>query len=114
MRVWSDPRDPAQSRDQLLKVDSVIAALLYQVRLMVESCSWSMPFLVTMPGSLAKVSRLLIPHSSSLSAHCEGGMSCRDQDWECVLKSPTTSIGIVGSRSSSSSMSSAVLSLMSL
>ena len=114
MRAWSDPRDPAQSRDQLLKVDSVIAVSLYQVRLMVESCSWSTPFLVTIPGSLARVSSLLIAHSSSLSAHCEGGTSCGDQDQECVLKSPTTSVGIVRSKSSSSSVSSTVLSLMLL
>src|SRR5260370_40265378 len=92
-RAWSDPRLPSQSIQRLVKVPFCTAASLYQTRSMTESRSCSAPLHVISPGLLASVSRFEATHSSTWPAHLDRGTLGGDQVGECVLKSPTTSVG---------------------
>ena len=99
-RAWSNPRLPSQLTRSPVKVLAWIAALLNQARSIVESHSCSMPLRVTSPGLLASMNRLVAAHSSIWSARLDFRMSRGDHVGEWVLKSPTTSVGIVASMSS--------------
>src|SRR5712671_4066190 len=80
--AWSEPSEPSQSTRRSENVVLQMAASLYHARLMTESHSCSVPHLVIMPGSFARVSRFVAAHSSTLLAHPEHGMPGGDQAGE--------------------------------
>ena len=77
-----------------------MAASLYQAKSITASFSCLAPLHVTSPGLFARESKFTAAHSSSWVAQWEQGVSGGDQERECVLKSPTTRVGVSASMSS--------------
>ena len=77
------------------------AAKLHQTRSSVLSHAPPSPLWVGIPGAERRVNIWVASHSSTRSVLWEGVQSVGDQERECMLKSPTSSVGMVESRSKS-------------
>ena len=101
MSAWSNPTEPFQSTCAPKNVCWIEAAKLHQTRSSVLSHAPPSPLWVGVPGAERRVNVWVASHSSTRSALWEGVQSIGDQERECMLKSPTSSVGMVESRSKS-------------
>jgi len=100
--AWSKPKESLKDIIMGEKRPVANAESLSRKRSRTESHSillseW-VPFLVAMPAGLASKRSDSSNHSSRGAAQLNTVTPGRDQVEECVLKSPTTSMGVTGSR----------------